>query len=97
MRLVNSWTQAKRVRDRQLKMRLADDMRAALESAGPDPSPNAVNAAMGRLVVETEFECQECNKSKGELIELGTRIDWEQDYTYVCAECLLKALQMIDS
>ncbi len=70
-----------------------------LEELGPNPHPDTVNEILGGAHSWTILQCCECNKEVNEVVEMGRKedpLDDDAGPQHFCAECILKALQLIE-
>ncbi len=107
MQLITRWDKAKTlVAERQKwysQHVLAEDdeiiiITKKLLELGPNPHPDKVDEIIGRNRSWTALVCYECDKQVNEVVEMGSKEDPLDDDVgpqYFCAECILKALQLI--
>ncbi len=63
----------------------------ALEALGPNPDPDAVDAAIGNPSWTECFACDECGQP-GPVVRLGE----EPECARICQDCLRKALALFE-
>jgi hypothetical protein len=67
----------------------------ALVALGPEPRPEDVETIIGNRSW-TRIRCSECGKEAGEVVEVGEEPDYESSTTWLCKDCLRKALNLME-
>ena len=60
------------------------------------PTANVVDEIIGNLSW-TRCKCDECGKSSNATVELGEEPDYDSHTVEICAECISKALALINA
>jgi hypothetical protein len=68
---------------------------AAIRSLGESPDPDAVDAIIGNNSWTMVPQCYECRKRPASVVWIGEEPDYESSTTWVCEDCLKKALALI--
>lgn len=69
------------------------NLQAALDALGPNPSPDAVKALWPSAIGLT---CHECERDVEEVVEVGEEPDYESHTARLCGQCLLKTLTLLE-
>lgn len=72
-----------------------EDTYAKLITLGTAPCPDMVDKIMGSPYWTNPQPCQECEKIKPLIVELGDELEGDCETLFICADCLQKALDAV--
>jgi len=95
MELVTRQTRANTAAARWRAYARSIDVRNKLIELGPTPNPDDVDRIAGEGWTDVPH-CDECGEDVGVVVMVGESPDFESSTAYVCKECILRALTLIN-